>query len=179
MSLTIGGKLKPGPFPGALMLDIEGKHERLFVAPLDKPGSHQRDEVMVGLEQRTLGAGRTICLDMPRAATIVQWFNREPGKPGFSTVLTIDSAVGSRRDMLTLIRTADELPVMPALTVSIEHWVSGMVRSHREAVLVLGQIGQLYDWLRAFWFDGLPGVSRRRPDESGEQFAARKGESLS
>jgi hypothetical protein len=171
MSLMIG----VGPFPRALLLDIVDKHERLFVAPLDRPGPHQRDEIMLGLEQRTTGSTVALTLDLPRVAAIVQWFNREPGRPGFSRLLTLDTAsCAAYRDMVTLLRTPEDMPDIPELLISIEHWTGGVVRKNREATLVRGQIAQFYDWLRAFWFDGLPGVPRRRPDESAEQFTARR-----
>lgn len=179
MSHPIGPSLRQGPFPGALLLDSAAEHTRVFLAPLDRPGPRQRDEIMVGIEQRTTGSPRVATLNMPRAASIVQWLNRAPGEYGYSTALSmLDS--GPReisRDLLTLVRTADELPDMPHLTVLIEHWTSEAVRDHREFVLAGGehggQVGQFYDWLRAFWFDGLPALARRRPDEGIVEFTQR------
>lgn len=179
MSHPIGPKLRQGPFPGALLLDSATEHTRALLAPLDQPGPSQRDEVIVGIEQRTTGAPVIVTLDMPRAATIVQWLNREPGKYGYSTALSIvDTGPTSvSRDILTLVRTADVLVDMPHLTISIEHWTAGMVRKYREFELAgdgaNNQIGRFYDWLRAFRFDGLPGVPRRRPDEGIVDFKIR------
>jgi hypothetical protein len=180
VSRPIGPTLQQGSYPGALLLDSATEHTRLFLAPLDRPGPRQRDEIMLGIEQRTTGSPRVVTLDATRAATIVQWFSRDPGERDLSRALTLDDS-GPRsvsRDYLTLIRPADPLPEMRGVSVLIEHWTGEMTRNYREFVLLGGkdggQIGEFYDWVRSFWFQGLPGVPRRRPDESAEEFAKRR-----
>jgi len=173
MSLTIAEKLKPGPFPDALIVNMTRSHERLFLAPLDRPGPNRRDAVMIGAEQRSLGAGLTFVADLPRVVAVVRWLDQDPTSRHWTRILTLDSETPGR-DLLTLVRDSEM-----ELTLSFEHWTSGMVRKHREVELDSEEkITALRDWLHQFWSVGLPDVVRRRADESATEFAARRAATI-
>lgn len=156
MSLTIGEKLKPGPFPDALIINMSRSHERLFVTPLDRPGRSRRDLILIGAEQRTVGRSVLCVLDLPRVVTVVRWLDEDPNGRRWTQVLTLDSD-GPSRELLTLVRHSEH-----ELTVSFEQWNSGPVRKHREVTLDTEEsIEALREWLYRFWADGLPDMPRR------------------
>lgn len=164
--------IKTGPFPLALNLNVP-RHQRLLVMPLDKPGLHRRDGIVMIVEQRTTGAPVSVTLDLTRVVTIVCWLDSSESFE-FNRVLSLPDTGPAQRseapdiDLVTLVRESDV-----ELLVSLEHWSSG-VRKHREATLLGEQIAELREWLYRFWADGFPDVPRRRADESATEFAARR-----
>lgn len=173
--------IKVGPFPDALLLNDTATGpwdvplpQQLMAMPLDKPSHHARDEIVLRIRQRTTDSSVVVTLDLTRVVSVVRWLERSEsfesgeilGLPG--TGLAQQPGEEPSINLLALARKS-----ATELLVGVEHWTSG-VRNHREVLLTDGQIGELTEWLHRYWVDGLPGMPRRRADESATDFAERR-----